>query len=101
MAPNSTGSYKVGGNYGPTIISQANAHKRGHSQNLWLWDRNILEVGASNAFFAFKDKSGLIEMVTPSLEDGLVLPGVTRDSLIEFFHHDKDFIVTERKISID
>ncbi len=39
-------------------------------------------MGASNAFFAFKDKSGLIEMVTPSLEDGLVLPGVTRDSLI-------------------
>lgn len=52
---------------------------------LWLFNDQIVEVGASNIFFIFKDKSGQIEVVTPELED-LILPGVTRDSILVFFN---------------
>lgn len=38
-------------------------------------------MGSSNLFFAFKDKSGQIEIVTPEIED-MILPGVTRDSVL-------------------
>jgi branched-chain amino acid aminotransferase len=55
--------------------------KKGHQQALWLYDNQVVEVGSSNIFFAFKDKSGQIEIATPALED-LILPGVTRDSIL-------------------
>jgi len=54
----------------------------GYQQVLWLYKDQVVEVGASNIFFIFKDKaSGEIEVVTPALED-LILPGVTRDSIL-------------------
>jgi branched-chain amino acid aminotransferase len=46
-----------------------------------LLDEQIIEVGASNIFFVFKNSDGEIEIVTPALED-LILPGITRDSII-------------------
>jgi len=50
-----------------------------------LLDDQVIEVGASNIFFVFKDnKSGVIEVATPELED-LILPGVTRDSILVYF----------------
>lgn len=81
-APKGTGIYKLGGNYGPTISRTTEAEKKGHQQVLWLFGDNIVEVGSSNIFFVFKDKSGQIEIATPEIED-LVLPGVTRDSILE------------------
>ena len=62
------------------------ANSRGHQQVLWLYnDKKIIEVGASNIFFVFKSKNGKkAEIVTPDLED-LILPGVTRDSIIVTF----------------
>jgi branched-chain amino acid aminotransferase len=61
------------------------ANNKGHQQVLWLYgDKKIIEVGASNIFFVFKSKNGngkKAEIVTPDLED-LILPGVTRDSII-------------------
>jgi len=48
---------------------------------LWLFGNKIIEVGSSNIFFVFKDKSGQIEVATPEIED-LVLPGITRDSIL-------------------
>lgn len=63
------------------MLSTTAAETRGHQQVLWLWEGQILEVGTSNIFFVFKDKSGVLEVATPELED-MILPGVTRDSLI-------------------
>ncbi len=40
----------------------------------------MLEVGSSNIFFVFSNGHD-VEVVTPALED-MVLPGVTRDSVI-------------------
>jgi branched-chain amino acid aminotransferase len=63
-----------------------------------------VEVGASNIFFVMKHKDGTKELLTPEL-DGLILPGVTRDSLIvialfmqKLAKKKKDLKVTERKI---
>ena len=54
---------------------------RGHQQVLWLFEGQVCEVGSCNVFFAFKDKSGQVEIVTPEIED-MILPGVTRDSVL-------------------
>ena len=55
-APGGMGMYKVGGNYGPTLASTKIANQKGHQQVLWLFNGKVIEVGASNIFFAFKSK---------------------------------------------
>lgn len=46
----------------------------------------ILEVGSSNIFFYLINENGEKELVTPYLDEGLILPGITRDSvLVGFF----------------
>lgn len=69
-------------NYGPTIAVGNEAHQKGHQQVLWLWNGKVGEIGSSNIFFVLKDKqTGKRKVLTPELED-LVLPGITRDSII-------------------
>jgi branched-chain amino acid aminotransferase len=68
-------------NYAPTLQASTRVASEGHQQALWLLGDQVIEVGASNIFFIFKDKSGDIEIATPELED-LILPGVTRDSIL-------------------
>jgi hypothetical protein len=68
-------------NYGPTILPASKAKAKGFTQILWLYDGKVGEVGTSNIFFVLKGKDGVKELVTPEL-DGLILPGVTRDSII-------------------
>jgi branched-chain amino acid aminotransferase len=53
---------------------------------LWLYgeDHEVTEVGAMNIFFALrKPNSSTVELVTPSLTRGDILPGVTRASILE------------------
>lgn len=72
-------------NYGPTITVANEAAARGYQQVLYLFGDKIGEVGTSNIFFVLKDpKTGEKEIVTPLIED-LVLPGVTRDTIIVKF----------------
>lgn len=61
----------------PTLRAKA----KGFTQVLWLYEGWIGEVGTSNIFFVTKGKDGTKELITPEL-DGLILPGVTRDSII-------------------
>ena len=60
----------------------------------------MLESGASNLFFLIKNK-GKLELITHPL-DGCILPGITRDSIInlvpEFI---KNVYVKERPFTID
>ncbi|CAK9437802.1 uncharacterized protein LODBEIA_P21800 [Lodderomyces beijingensis] len=101
--PKGVGSYKLGANYVSCIEPQAEAAKRGHSQNLWLFgdEGEITEVGAMNVFFAFANEDGTKELATAPL-DGMILPGVTRDSAIQLCKEKlgKEWIVSERKITI-
>lgn len=65
-APKGTGSFKIGGNYAPTLRTGLEVDAKGHQQALWLLGNQIIEVGSSNIFFVFKDQSG-IEIATPEL----------------------------------
>ena len=55
---------------------------KGYHQVLYLWEGKVGEAGTSNIFFVLKNKqTGKKEIITPSLDD-LILPGVTRDTII-------------------
>lgn len=93
-----TGYAKVGGNYASSLIGQQKAQDMGYAQVLWLdgiEHKYIDEVGAMNVFFVVDG-----EVLTPSLEDGSILPGVTRDSCIHLLNS-WGYKVTERKITLE
>ncbi|KAF8898345.1 branched-chain amino acid aminotransferase II [Infundibulicybe gibba] len=82
-APGGTGAYKLGVNYAPGVLPQKTAAEKGYVQNLWLHgpEHYLTEVGTMNLFVVFRQEGGVTELVTPPL-DGMILPGVTRDSVL-------------------
>lgn len=91
-----TGFAKTMGNYAASLKAQAEAKEKGYIQVLWLDGverKYIEEVGAMNVFFKING-----EVLTPSLE-GSILPGVTRDSVIQLLKS-WGVKVSERKISV-
>nr|AAX08840.1 branched chain aminotransferase 2, mitochondrial [Bos taurus] len=74
------GNYKLGGNYGPTVLVQQEAQKKGCEQVLWLYgpDHELTEVGTMNIFVFWTYEDGVLELVTPPL-DGIILPGIVRE----------------------
>ena len=91
------GECKTPANYAASLLAAEEAKQKGFSQVLWLdgvEQKYIEEVGTMNIFINFKN-----EVVTPKL-NGSILPGVTRDSVIQILK-DWNFNVTERLISID
>ena len=92
-----TGFAKTGGNYASSLIAQVKAHDEGFSQVLWLDGierKYIEEVGAMNIFFKIDGK-----VVTPAI-NGSILPGVTRDSVINLVKS-WGIPVEERRISVE
>ena len=92
-----TGYAKTGGNYAASLHSQADAYEQGYSQVLWLdgvEQKYIEEVGAMNIAFVIDG-----EVVTPSLETGSILSGITRKSALELCRK-KGIPVSERRITI-
>lgn len=90
------GEAKTGGNYAASILSQVKAHDEGYSQVLWLdgvYRKYIEEVGAMNIFFKIDGK-----VVTPML-NGSILPGITRDSVIQICK-EWGYDVIEKRIDI-
>lgn len=100
--PGGMGSYKAGSNYGPTIYVNKMAQAQGCQQVLWLSGekRYITEVGTMNVFIYMKNKQGKNELITPPL-NGLILPGVTRQSIIDLGRTWKDLTVVEREMTMD
>lgn len=97
-APGGVGFSKNAGNYGGSMLATALAKKQGYDQVLWtdaFEHKYLQEVGTMNVFFVIGNK-----VVTPSLEDGTILAGVTRDSAITVLK-EMGFEIEERKISID
>ncbi|MBQ2825589.1 MAG: branched-chain amino acid aminotransferase [Clostridia bacterium] len=93
-----TGYAKVGGNYAASLKGQEKAEKLGYAQVLWLdgiHRKYIDEVGAMNVFFVIDG-----EVVTPALDEGNILPGVTRDSCLALLRS-WGLKVSERRVSID
>ncbi|XP_051005642.1 branched-chain-amino-acid aminotransferase, mitochondrial [Acomys russatus] len=95
------GDYKVGGNYGPTVAVQQEAQKKGCEQVLWLYgpDHQLTEVGTMNIFVYWTHEDGVLELATPPL-DGIILPGVVRQSLLDLARTWGEFRVAERKITM-
>ncbi|WP_085991240.1 branched-chain amino acid aminotransferase [Oceanobacillus senegalensis] len=91
-----TGEAKTGGNYASSLKAQEIVEKEGYSQVLWLdgvHRKYIEEVGSMNVFFKING-----EVVTPAL-NGSILPGITRDSVIQLLKH-WDVPVSERQVSM-
>lgn len=51
-----------------------------------------------NIFMFSKRRDGTLELSTPPLSDGLILPGITRFSLMDLARSYKEFDVVERVI---
>ena len=79
------------------------AQSKGCQQCLWLLgeDDEITEAGAMNIFVVLKktDSCGL-ELVTPPLDKGVILPGITRRSIIELAKEWEGIEVNERKLTM-
>jgi branched-chain amino acid aminotransferase len=96
-APGGTGAAKTSGNYAASLFPGEQGRRQGCAQVLWLDGREhryVEEVGAMNIFFRIDGK-----VVTPSLV-GTILPGVTRDSVIQLMEDAGD-PVEQRRIEID
>uniref|UniRef100_F7DES6 Branched-chain-amino-acid aminotransferase n=1 Tax=Xenopus tropicalis TaxID=8364 RepID=F7DES6_XENTR len=95
------GNCKLGGNYGPTIFVQNEAVKVGCQQVLWLYgdDHKVTEAGTMNFFMYWINEHQEVELLTPPL-DGLILPGVTRQSLLDLARKWGDFKVSERSVTM-
>ena len=97
-APGGTGAAKCGGNYAASLVPTAEAFAKGHAQVLFLdadehkW---IEELGGMNLFFVMADG----RVVTPPLT-GTILPGVTRDSLLQLAV-EEGLTVSEEPYSLD
>ncbi|GAA3037712.1 branched-chain amino acid aminotransferase [Gordonia defluvii] len=100
-APGGTGFAKCGGNYAAAFVAQAQATENGCDQVVWLdavERRYIEEMGGMNLFFVFGSGADA-RLVTPELT-GSLLPGITRDALLQLAV-DAGFAVDERRITID
>ena len=96
--PGGVGYAKNGGNYGGSLHPVELAKQKGFDQVLWT-DANehkyVEEVGVMNVMFVIDGK-----VITPSLERGTVLKGVTRDSAIILLR-EMGYEVEERNLSVD
>lgn len=83
--PGGCGNAKLGANYGPSLVAGAEARARGYHQVLWLLGPEgvVTEAGACNLFLVWRTKRGRVQLVTAPLDDGVVLEGVTRGSVLE------------------
>jgi len=100
--PGGSGYVKMGSNYAPALHVGKVAAQHNCHQALWLFgpDHEITEAGSMNIFVIFKKDNNRLELVTPPLNSGLILPGVTRRSVIEIAQEVNEFDVTERKVTI-
>ncbi|MCP9753325.1 branched-chain amino acid aminotransferase [Ferruginibacter sp. HRS2-29] len=96
--PGGIGYAKAAGNYGAAMFATAEAKKKGYDQVLWTdayEHKYVQECGTMNVFFIIGNTA-----ITPDLEAGTILAGVTRDSVIVLLK-EMGFNVEERPLSID
>ncbi|KAK4905788.1 hypothetical protein LTR49_024963 [Elasticomyces elasticus] len=84
--PGGFGYAKIGANYGPSLVAQQETQAAGYDQTLWLFgdQGSVTEAGGSNFFVVWKESnSGKLQLVTAPLQDGIILAGITRASILE------------------
>ena len=100
-APGGTGAAKFAGNYAGSLLAQAQADEKGCDQVVWLdalERKYIEEMGGMNLMFVYGSGDNA-RIVTPALS-GSLLPGITRDSLLQVAQ-DAGYEVEERRISAE
>ena len=98
--PQGFGDKKIGGNYAPTLrIQRSGLQNHNCDQVLWLLHDYVTEVGTMNLFVFWKNENGEDELITPPL-DGTILPGITRDSILQIAKGFKRFKVSEKEFKI-
>ena len=102
--PGGFGNAKVGANYGPSLMAQAEAKERGYQQILWLLGEEcyVTEAGASNFFVLWRTREGTLQLITAPLGDGVILEGVTRRSVLDIVQEKlaAEVEVVERKYTM-
>ncbi len=96
--PGGVGYVKAAGNYGSSMYATRLAKEKGYDQILWtdaFEHKYLQEIGTMNVFFIIGNKA-----ITPGLELGTILGGVTRNSVIQLLQ-DSGYEVVERRITID
>ncbi|MHB1920811.1 MAG: branched-chain amino acid aminotransferase [Chitinophagaceae bacterium] len=96
--PGGTGFAKNAGNYGACMLPTQEVKKMGYDQILWTGGEDqqyLQECGTMNLFVMIGNK-----FLTPDLEQGTILAGVTRSSVIALLQ-DLGYVVEERPISIN
>ena len=94
-----SGSVKAIGNYAPAFLVQQQVRARGFDEVLCVdTDDNdcLEEAGASNLFLVLPNNT----LVTPPLTSGTILPGITRQSIIELARRECGCTVVERPIRL-
>lgn len=97
-APGGVGYAKAAGNYGAAMYATAQAKKKGYDQVLWMdafEHKYVQECGTMNVFFIIGNTA-----ITPNLDQGTILDGVTRQSSITLLK-EMGFKTEERPLSID
>lgn len=97
-APGGIGFVKAAGNYGSSMHPTAEARKKGYDQVLWtdaIEHKYVQEIGTMNVFFIIGNTA-----ITPDLENGTILDGVTRSSVMAVLR-EMGLDVEERSLSID
>jgi branched-chain amino acid aminotransferase len=92
-----TGEAKTAGNYASSLLAAEEAKEKGFTQVLWLdaaERKYVEEVGTMNMFFFIDD-----EVITAPL-NGSILPGITRESVIEIVKS-WGLKISERSLAID
>jgi branched-chain amino acid aminotransferase len=95
--PGGVGFAKNGGNYGGSLYPVSLAQQKGFDQVLWtdaIEHKYVEEVGMMNVMFVIDGK-----VITPSVDRGTVLKGVTRASAIILLK-DMGYEVEERNLSV-
>jgi len=93
-----TGQAKAAGNYAAALYPAKLGQDAGYRQLVWTdaaEHKYIEESGTMNIFFMMDGK-----LITPTLDSGTILSGVTRDSVIQIAKK-WGITVEERKISTD
>lgn len=104
-APGGTGAAKFAGNYAASLLAQAQAQEQDCDQVVWLdaIERTYIEeMGGMNLMFVYgpdSDNDNKVKVVTPELS-GSLLPGITRDSLLQVAE-DLGYDTEQVRISVD
>ena len=96
--PGGVGYAKAAGNYGAAMYATAQAKKKGYDQVLWtdaFEHKYVQEIGTMNVIFVIGNKA-----ITPALDLGTILAGVTRNSVLSLLQ-EMGLTIEERRISID